>query len=202
MTEQVEPISSVHIPKQSGGGIHARKGQSVRVVNVQGHQVADLFAFVVDDPTEYLSPGYTLGRLRRIYPRLGESLYSTNRRPLLAIREDTVGVHDLLLAACDSRSYEARGEPGHPNCRDNLNATLEQFNFVPAGPPDPVNLFQNTPVVDLDGHWEVRESPAEPGDYVTLEALEDVMVVVTACSVDTGPLNGGVCTDIRLELYD
>ena len=164
--------------------------------------MGDLFAFNMDDPSEYLSPGYTLGRLRRIYPRLGESLYGTKRRPLLTIAEDTVGVHDLLLMACDSASYAARGETGHPNCRDNLNAVLRSFDFIPAGPPDPVNLFQNTPVIDLEGHWEVRESPAEPGGYVTLEALEDLLVVVTACSVDRGVLNGGVCTDLQLELYD
>ena len=40
---------------------------------------------------------------------------------MLTIRDDTSGVHDTLIAACDSYRYlELGAEEGHRNCADNL----------------------------------------------------------------------------------
>lgn len=202
MSNQLEPVSQVHIPPQSGGGVRVTRDQRVRVTCPQGKQVGDLFAFVPGSRDEYLSPGYTLRGLGKLYPEVGKPLSSTHRRPLLLIEEDTVGVHDLLMPACDNNLYELMGAKNHPSCRDNLNTTLKKFGFDIDGNPDPVNLFQNTPVVDLEGHWEIRESVAKPGDYIQFQALEDLLVIVAACSMDLSDLNGGAPTDLMLEVYE
>jgi len=202
MSHQLKPVSQVHIPPQSGRGVAVLRNQRVRVTCLQGKQVGDLFAFVPGSRDDYLSPGYTLRSLGRLYPELGKPLYSTHRRPLLLIEEDMVGVHDLLMPACDNNLYEIMGAKNHPSCRDNLNATLKDFDVDIEGNPDPVNLFQNTPVVDLEGHWEVRESVAKPGDYIQFRALEDLLVIVAACSMDLSDLNGGTPTDLMLEVYE
>jgi len=201
MAAEIQPLSQVHIPPQSGGGMTIQRGQRLKVVNVQGKQVGDLFAFVMDSHDESLSPGHTRSKLRRLYPELGKPLYSNKRDPLLLIEEDTVGVHDLLAPACDTYFYREQGMENHPNCRGNLIATLKEFAFTPEAIPDPVNLFQNTPIIDLEGHSEVRESLAKPGDYVLFQALKDLLVIVTACSVDWPPLNGDKPSDLMLELY-
>ncbi|MEE9248333.1 MAG: urea carboxylase-associated family protein [Dehalococcoidia bacterium] len=203
MTTERRLVSQKHIPAYSGGGAIVRQAQRVKVVNLQGQQVADLFAFVLNDPGEFLSPSNTLGRLGCIYPQVGEPLYSNLVNPILTLEEDTVGVNDLLFQACDSALYESwGGQVNHPNCRENLNAILGEYDFTPAEPPHPVNLFQNTPVINLDGQLEARDSPAKPGDYVMMEALKDLLVIVTACSWDKGPLNGERPTDLMLEVYE
>ena len=201
MSAELKLLSQVHIPPQTGGGVVVYHDQRLKVIAVQGKQVGDLFAFVLDTGDEFLSPAHTLRGLRRLYPEVGKPLYGNKRNPLLLIEEDTVGVHDLLLPACDRLLYQSLGDENHPNCRDNLVATLKEFDFDTRCLPDPVNLFQNTPVIDLQGNWEVRESPAKPGDHVLLRALEDLLVVVTACSMDHGVLNGGRPSDLMLEVY-
>jgi hypothetical protein len=196
-------VSQVPIPKQSGGGVFLKLDQRVKVISPKGPQVGDLFAFKREDPSEFLSPKITMSRLRRIYPEVGKPLYTNKFNPLLMLEEDTVGVHDLLYQACDPYLYRvAWGEEKHPNCRDNMNAALRALDFTPGGQPDPHNLFQNSPVIDLEGHVEVRESRAKPGDYVLLRALEDAVVVVTACSVDRGVLNGGSPKELLLEVFE
>ena len=80
--------------------------------------------------------------------------------------------------------------------------TLHRFGVTPDSLPDPHNLFQNTPLVDLEGHQDALESPSKAGDYVVMEALQDLLVVITACSQDHGPVNGGKPTDIMLEVYE
>ena len=203
MSTERQLISQVHVPRMTGGGVEVRTGQRVKVIAVQGKQIGDLFALVLDTPDEYLSPGHTRRMVGSIYPVVGKPFYSNMRNPLLLLEEDTVGVHDLLSPACDYFLYKDLGFDEHPSCRGNLIATLERFNLTPhpQSLPDPHNLFQNTPIVDLEGHQEVRESPAKAGDYVLLEAMKDLLVIVTACSMDVGPANGGDPTDIMLEVY-
>ena len=202
MENDRRPIRQVHVPAFGGGGVEVREGQRVKVIAVQGKQVGDLFAFVLGSTDEYLSPGNTMGKLRSIYPILGKPFYSNKRNPLLLLEQDTVGVHDLLAPACDEYLYRDLGFDEHPSCRGNLVSTLARFEFEPDALPDPHNLFQNSPVFDLDGRKEVRESPAKAGDYVVLRAMSDLLVIVTACSVDVGVINGGAPSDLMLEVWE
>ena len=117
MSSEGSLVERVHIPAFSGGGVEVREGQRVKVIAVQGRQVGDLFAFVLGSRDEYLSPGNTMGKLRSIYPVLGEPFYSNKRNPLLLLEEDTVGVHDLLAPACDEYLYRDLGFEEHPSCR-------------------------------------------------------------------------------------
>jgi aminomethyltransferase len=119
---------------------------------------------------------------------------------LLMFEEDTVGVHDLLYPACSGGQ-----RPGiaavRPNCRDNMQAALRAVDMTPPEQPElvhPHNLFQNSPVTDLEGHLEIRETNAKPGDYVVLQALDKLVVVVTACSV-VGFANGGEPRELLIE---
>jgi len=194
-------VSTVTIPPQSGRGVFVERDQWVKVVNPKGTQVSDLFAFVRDSPDEYLCPRTTMTRQRRLYPRVEEPFYSIKRRPLLMLEEDTVGVHDLFYPACDEYMYRGWGEENHPSCRGNLNAVLKELDFKPGGYAEPHNLFQDSPAIDMEGNLQVRQSPAEPGDYVLLKALDNLLVIATSCSVDRGVLNGDKPTEIVLEVY-
>jgi uncharacterized protein YcgI (DUF1989 family) len=46
----------------------------------------------------------------------------------------------------------------------------------------------------------VLASVNPPGGYVILQAERDLLLVITACSVDYHPTNGGVCTEIEVEI--
>ncbi|MBI4474009.1 MAG: urea carboxylase-associated family protein [Acidobacteria bacterium] len=195
-------VSQVEIPKQSGRGVFVNRDQRVKVVNTKGKQVGDLFAFKRNAPDEFIAPAYTITRNRRIYLNVGTPLYSNFGSQLLVLEEDTVGVHDLLYPACSGG--QRPGVPAQrPNCRDNMQTALRAINFpLPVRPEivHPHNLFQNSPVTDLKGNLEIREPTAKAGDYVVLRALEDLVVVVTACSV-VGVVNGGEPRELMMEVY-
>ena len=201
MSTQRQLVTQVHISPMSGGGVEVKTGQRVKVTAIQGKQIADLFAFVQGSTDEYLSPGHSRRGLRSFYPVLGKPFYSNKFNPLLVLEEDTVGVHDLTAPACDYYGYKELGYENHPSCRGNLVGALHRFGLTPDSLPDPHNLFQNTPLVDLEGHQDASESPAKAGDYVILEALQDLLVIITACSQDHVQVNGDTPTDIMLEVY-
>ena len=49
---------------------------------------------------------HTRSGLKRLIPRVGDSLLTNKRRPILTVVEDTCGVHDTLMSACDIYRYQ------------------------------------------------------------------------------------------------
>jgi uncharacterized protein YcgI (DUF1989 family) len=201
--DDVDLIDSIEIAAYSGGWVRAQAGDLVRIVDVEGSQIADMFAVTADDLTEWLSAANTRGAIARLFPRVGEAFHTTRYRPILElVADDSPGVHDMLWRACDPYLYASRGVVGdHANCSDNFRAAAAEFGWHPEVVPDPVDFFQNTP---LDEHHQlgVGPGPTGPGDSVTLRALMDTFVVVTSCSFDLpgSRINGDRCTPIRVEV--
>lgn len=194
-------MSTTEIPPQSGALVTLLAGELLRIIDVEGCQVADVFAVAVADLGESLSVSTTRTAAGRLFPAVGESFLTDSYRPLLTFeRDDTPGVHDMLAAPCSAQMYELLGHVGyHPSCSDNFRAAVEQIGWQPVRVPDPVNFFQNMPV-GSDGETTPLPALTAPGDSVTLRAETDVHVIVTACSMDLKPINGDRPTPLRLEV--
>ena len=186
-----------------GGAFPLRQGRRLRVTTVEGSQVVDTWALVAADPGEWLSMEHTRGLLSKVSPNAGDLLYSNRRRPVLSLIEDTSpGVHDTLIAACDQARYEQLGHVGpHRSCVDNFRTAVSTSGLAVPVVPSPLNVFMNVPVA-ADGRLELAPSVAARGDSVTLEALVDVVVVLSACPQDLVPINGAALTptDIRVDV--
>jgi len=185
----------------SGGWIGVSKGQTVRVIDPEGRQIADTFAVNDADHGEYLSARHTRAANRRLFPKVGQAFYTNRMRPILTLVGDTSpGVHDMLWMSCDPLLYRAMGVEGpHPNCHDNFLAAAATAGWMTEHTPDPVNLFQNTRVTEA-GEMRTGTALSRPGDAVALRAEMDLILVVTACAFDLAPINGDRCTGIRLEV--
>lgn len=195
--------SIVDIPAQSGGAVEVRAGQTIKLIDVDGEQVADVFACSAARRDEWLSTGHTRTRTRRLFPRVGDAFYTRLYRPILTFVEDTSpGAHDMLYPSCEPAMYRRMGaDENHPNCRDNFMRAAKALDWAPDVVPDPVNFFQNTPV-NAAGELEVKTALSRPGDSVTLRAEMDLVFVATACAQDLAPINGARCTGLRLEIGD
>jgi uncharacterized protein YcgI (DUF1989 family) len=195
------PTQRIHIPARSARAFGVAKGQLIKVIDVQGKQVADFFAFNDHDRSEVLSPTYTRSALGSLFLREGKALYSNRRRPLLMALEDPVKRHDLLFAACDPARYREYGIEDHASCQVNVLSSLKTVGFTPAEFPHPVNLFQNVEVKG-DGSLAIHEPVSKSGDYILLRALEGLLVVVSACPQDQNACNGWNPTDVMVEIHE
>jgi len=188
------------VPAQSGRSIRVKRGDLIRIIDPKGQQVSDLWAFSTGGKLDWLSTSQTRDIVERLFPKPGDHFYSAAGKIMLTLIEDaSPGPHDMLYPACDSTLYERAGLPNHPNCRDNLMAALSSEGIELPFAPDPVDLFQNS-LPQPDGALVVEASINPPGGYVTLRAEQDLLLVVTACSVDHHPTNGDVCTEIEVEI--
>ncbi len=195
-----KPQTSVEIAGYSGGFVEVSAGDYVRVVDIEGTQIGDLFAVTAGDHNEYISPSVTRLYNRNLFPDVGQSFYTTADRPILSFtRDHSPGFHDMLFASCNRPWFAGRGFPDHPNCRDNYFAAARAAGIDHIVQPDPVNIFQNTPP-GPDGAFFIGVTMSEPGDFVSLRAEIDCIVVLTACSSER--VLGGKSTPMRLDVYD
>ena len=141
-----------------------------------------------------------LGRYR---PKLGDVLITNQRRKILKFLEDTSpGVHDTMMAACDSYRYEQLGcEEYHDNCTDNLWEALAALRFKPTETPCPFNLWQNTPV-DENGQIEQKPTVSKKGDFVLFKVLMNAVLSFSACPQDIVQINSGRPADAHYQIID
>src|SRR5437763_2601668 len=118
---------------QTGIAFELRAGQQLRVIDLEGEQVADLTAFNRSDKTEWLSSGRSIDYANRIYLTTGDILYSNRSRPMLAIIADDVGRHDFLLTPCSPETFQIlyQHRDYHPSCFENLANQLNRFGITP-----------------------------------------------------------------------
>jgi len=189
------------VPAGHGRMWRMRKGEQVTIAQTEGQQVGDFIAFDAADMTEFLSVSHTRRCINTLRIGKGHSLFTNHRRPIVEIVADTVGVHDILAAACDPYRYQRDfGVENHRSCRMNFVEALAPFDIPDWRVPDPVNLFQNSPVLP-DGSYQSATSTARAGDYVTLLAHMDLIAACSACPQDLVPTNGGRIKDLVVRLH-
>jgi uncharacterized protein len=202
------------VPAGEGRAVRVAHDEVVRVVDVDGGQVADLFAFVdgtdvKGSGAEWMSAEHTRPSIRRLFPRPGEVMLTNRRRPILRVEEDdSPGWHDTLYAACDPARYALLGVAGsHRSCATNLVEALHSLGGGPFGAdppplvPQPFNLFMHVDV-GPDGSLDPVPATSRPGDSVAFRALLDIVVVVSSCPMDLVDINTGGVTGLRIDVGD
>ena len=191
------------IPAREGRGVRLEAGQRFRVVDVEGQQCADTWAFSTSDVDEFASAEHTRSAHWRLFPRVGQHFVTNRRRPILLFEADTSpGVHDMLIAVCDQERYRQMGVEGwHPNCLENLQQVMAGWGIREFQVPQPINFFTNVPP-QPDGTLSFRPALSKAGDYVQLRAEMDCYLVVSASPQDLVQINAEEPTSLALELLD
>jgi len=173
------------ISPQTGTAFELEKGQHLRVIDLQGEQVADLAAFSRENHEEWLSSGRTIDYANTIYLTTDHVLYSNRSQPMLTIVQDDVGRHDFLLTPCSPETFNIiyKNETYHPSCFENLQTNLERFGITPDRIPTTLNIFMNV-IVAPDGTLSIQPPRSRPGDSITFRAEMDLIVGLTACSAE------------------
>ena len=194
-------VERIVVPPREGRAVRVAAGASFRVVDLEGQQVGDLFAFVDGDVDEYASAEHTRVGLSRLFPQVGESFLTNLRRPILTlVADDSPGLHDMLFAACDPTRYATLGWSGpHASCQENLRTAMAAAGYATIEVPQPINLFMHIPVA-ADGSLGFEPARTAPGDSVTLRAELPSVIVLSACPQDLVPINGPSPTSLAIDL--
>lgn len=191
----------VEIPARKGKAVRVKKGQKLKLINTHGTQVVDTWAFNANDLTEFMSMEHCRTAIARVIPKVGDSMVTNRRRPIVTLLEDTSpGIHDTVVAACDRWRYELLGcKEYHDNCTDNLHAALGELGLKSAETPAPWNMWMNIPIRP-DHSIGFEPTLSKPGDYVLLRAEMDVVMAFSACPQDIVPINSNKPLECHFEV--
>ncbi len=174
------------IPPRSGVAFNLKKGQRLKVIDIEGEQVADFICYNLHDRSEYLSSGRTIDYEETIFLTSGNSFYSNRSNIMFEMIEDTVGRHDFLLTPCSAEMFRilyGDTEP-HQGCFGNLCNVLNEYGIKPDDIPITFNIFMRVDVDAVTGKVSVLPPKSRAGDYITIEARMDLIVGLTACSAE------------------
>ena len=172
------------ISPRTGIGFILKKDQQLKIIDIEGEQVADFICYNLHDKKEYLSSGRTIDYAGTIYPGKSDPFYSNRSNIMFDITEDTVGRHDFLLTPCSAEMFQiiyGHEEPHH-GCFGNICQALQHHGILPDEIPVTFNVFMNVSVDGATGKIEVLPPLSKAGDYIVIKPRMDLVVALTACS--------------------
>ena len=202
MTAKLRLVDAVTIPPHTGGSGHLARGQTLRIIDVEGQQVADFVSVKRGDPLEYLDCVYTSWHLGRYQWREGDIIRTNNMNPMWTITDDRTANHYTGGGFCSNvarRLYYNNDEPG---CRDVLQQEFRRNGFDP-------NLLQSVSCFNIfmtvlytpAGEWKIDRPITKAGDRIDLRAEMDLTWLVSVCAWPE-VVNGDRPTPLRFETYD
>ena len=190
-----------------------RRGQTVRIVDLEGNQAVDTLFYNAHDYSDRYSAQDTIREQRNIYLTTGTRLISSDGNVLLTITADTCGRHDTLGGACSAESNMVRYaidkrfmhacrqsflKAAQHWTRTNGNHGLELDKRDIAAN---INFFMNVPVT-TEGGLTFEDGVSEAGKYVELRAEMDVLMVISNCPQLNNPCNAYNPTPVQVLIWE
>ena len=194
-----EIVSQLIIPRCEGRAFELQRGQTLRVIAVEGKQVGDMTLLNLTDFRERLnipitssSNGRSLFSARELYS--GPPHFNV----MLTVTGDRHRMH-WLHGRCTSLMYRRLyGVEGHRNCHDNIVESLRPFGIQPHDVPfDTFNIFM-VAAIDAEGRYSFKPPLVEKGDFIEFRAEMDLLVSISACP-DEGEINDYEAKPLKVE---
>jgi uncharacterized protein len=183
-----------------------RRGQTVRIVDLEGNQAVDTLFYNAHDYSDRYSAQDTIREQGNIYLTTGTRLISTEGHVLLTVTADTCGRHDTLGGACAAESnmvrYAIEKRSMHA-CRQSFLRGIQAWKkgLEKRDITSNINFFMNVPVTP-DGGLSFADGVSEAGKYVELRAEMDVLMVISNCPQLNNPCNAYNPTPVQILIWD
>ena len=205
------------MPPRSGKGFIVKKGQTFRVVEEEGPQIADVALYNADNPGEsfrslrtFAVEGWFLKRFTRLWSEVPWF------RPMATCIDETLDFtgrdddfhHHLVASHCSPEVVEMRsGHTGLNACRLNLLEAIEPFGLTEDYINDNLDVFQKSRVDTRTGTFYGSANDSTAGDYMEFFAEINLLIAVSNCPAGDysgvgKPPGTAPCRPLAIEIYD
>lgn len=191
------------VPARAPWSRVVRRGETLRIVDLEGNQAVDCLLYNPHDMAERYSAADTMVSQRNIFLGKGSRLLSCEGSVMMTIVADSCGNHDTIGGACSAESNTLRY--GHHTkhqhaCVDNFLREQARHGGGKRDLVSNINWFMYVPVEE-DGSLGIVDGVSAPGKFVDLRAEMDTLVVVSNCPQINNPCNGFNPTPVRMIVY-
>ncbi|MBM7035350.1 urea amidolyase associated protein UAAP2 [Vibrio ulleungensis] len=209
LESQLDPQAALHRDVVPAGDYYMKvlkKGQTLRILDLEGNQAADTLFYSAADPSERYSAIDTIREQGNVYLTAGTKILSDLGNVMLEIVADTCGRHDTLGGACATESntvrYSVEKKCMHA-CRDSwllAVAENEQFGMSKRDITHNINFFMNVPITS-DGGLTFEDGISGAGKYVELKTHMDTIVLMSNCPQLNNPCNAYNPTPVEMIVW-
>ena len=200
-----DAIYDFTLPAGDGWMHEIERGQTLRIVDLEGNQAADTLFYNAHDMSDRYSAQDTIRAQGAIYLTTGTKLMSSEGNVLLTITADTCGRHDTLGGACATESNQVRyalDKRWMHACRDTFMLQVLRWGrgASKADITHNINFFMNVPVTP-EGGLSFEDGVSAGGRYVEMRAEMDVIALISNCPQLNNPCNAYNPTPVRLLIW-
>jgi uncharacterized protein len=178
-----------------------RKGEILRIVDMEGQQAVDFICFNAKNVNETYDNTVTVRLASRPFLHKGDVLYSNLANPMFTMIEDTIGNHDTICGCCSAEINFLRYQVKNtPSCRANFLRELSKHGLDSRSLVPNVNFFMNIPF-DANGEFQFKAPLSRPGDHVDLAAEMDCLAMISNCPQILNPANNFNPTPVRMVTF-
>jgi len=171
-----------------------KKGQTLRIIDLEGCQAVDTLFYNANDHEERYSANDTIREQGNIFITTGTKLISTDDNVMMEITADTCGNHDTLGGHCSAESNTVR-------YGDNYLFEIGEREMDPRDLTNNINFFMNVPVEE-NGYLIIVDGISKPGNYVDMKAEMDTLVLVSNCPQLNNPCNAFNPSPVQMVIWD
>ncbi|MCR5028189.1 MAG: urea carboxylase-associated family protein [Fibrobacter sp.] len=187
-----------------GKMLSLKKGQVLRLIDVEGNQSGDVQVYNAHDTSERYSAQNTITAQANSMIELGTVIRSNDDNPMLTVIADTCGEHDTLGSGCSAEGncvrYTDKTRYMH-SCRDTFVRTLQDYGMSKRDQVCNLNFFTKV-ILDDTGRLEFADGISGPRKYIDLRAEMDVLFLLSDCSQLNNPCNDYNPTPIRMVVFN
>lgn len=176
------------------------KGALVRFVDLEGQQAVDFLCYNAQDTRDRYNAANTMKMAENVYINAGTILYGEYATALMRVVGSSCPDHDTIGGCCSAEMNMLRYGRRTHSCRANFIHELAKFGMGEADIVANVNFFMSVPVA-RNGHVAISDSPSKAGDFVDVEALTDVVAMLSNCPQKYNPASGYNPSPVRVETY-
>lgn len=185
MTETV--LFSETIPGGASWSMRVRRGNGLRLTDIEGGANASVLFHRADDPLERYNLPDTLKAQFIAYVAAPFALYSDMGHVLASVVRDDLGWHDAITGASDAASvmakygkstYQTARNSRHTNARDLFLVELGRYGLGERDLVPPVNFFTKIAPA-ADGSLSFVEGHSRAGASVSLRMEMDALVTIS-----------------------
>lgn len=192
----------------AAGGYAARllkRGSRLRLCDVHGDAAVAMLVFNAERPVERLNVADTVKVQWNAYLGAGRLLLSDMGRVMMSVIEDDSKGHDAFCGASNMASNARKYGDGfnhgaHPNARDRFVIALAKYGMNRRDIHPCITWFKPVSIA-ADGAIELDVGPHRAGQYVTLRAEMDVIVVLANCPHVRDPRHEYAVTPVRATAW-
>jgi urea carboxylase-associated protein 1 len=202
--DPADAVYSHEVPAERPWSCVLRRGQTLRIVDIEGQQAVDALLYCAESPAERYSAQDTLRVQGSAYVGAGTCLISNKGRIMARITGDSCGRHDTSAGCCSCESNAVRfGEAARYQhaCRENFLLELSRYGLAKRDIVSNLNFFMNVPIAS-SGDFAVDDGVSAPGSYVDVTAEMDLIFVLSNCPQINNPCNGFNPTPVRVHVWD